>query len=99
MCLMGPGGSRASSTGSTSTATSGCTHGRRGRSKRADPSAGRRRRRTGPRCAHHLLAGADDIEIVGEAADGGDVEHAVAEHHPDVVLVDIRMPGMLPGSG
>ena len=41
-----------------------------------------------------LLAGADDIEIVGEAADGSEVEHAVAEHRPDVVLMDIRMPGM-----
>ena len=41
-----------------------------------------------------LLAGADDIEIVGEAADGSEVEHAVAEHQPDVVLMDIRMPGM-----
>jgi DNA-binding NarL/FixJ family response regulator len=41
-----------------------------------------------------LLAGVDDIEIVGEAADGGEVEHAVAEHQPDVVLMDIRMPGM-----
>jgi len=41
-----------------------------------------------------LLAGADDIEIVGEAADGAEVEHAVAEHRPDVVLMDIRMPGM-----
>ena len=41
-----------------------------------------------------LLAGADDIEIVGEAADGREVEHAVAEHQPDVVLMDIRMPGM-----
>jgi DNA-binding NarL/FixJ family response regulator len=41
-----------------------------------------------------LLAAADDIEIVGEAADGGEVEHAVAEHQPDVVLMDIRMPGM-----
>jgi DNA-binding NarL/FixJ family response regulator len=40
-----------------------------------------------------LLAGADDIEIVGEAADGGEVEHAVAEYQPDVVLMDIRMPG------
>src|SRR5262249_51244016 len=27
-----------------------------------------------------LLAGADDIEIVGEAADGNEVENAVAEH-------------------
>jgi DNA-binding NarL/FixJ family response regulator len=41
-----------------------------------------------------LLAGVDDIEIVGEAADGSEVEHAVAEHQPDVVLMDIRMPRM-----
>jgi DNA-binding NarL/FixJ family response regulator len=41
-----------------------------------------------------LLAAVDDIEIVGEAADGSEVEHAVAEHQPDVVLMDIRMPGM-----
>ena len=41
-----------------------------------------------------LFAGVDDIEIVGEAADGGQVEHAVAEHQPDVVLMDIRMPGL-----
>jgi len=41
-----------------------------------------------------LLAGAGDIQIVGEAADGSEVEHAVAEHQPDVVLMDIRMPGM-----
>jgi DNA-binding NarL/FixJ family response regulator len=41
-----------------------------------------------------LLAGAGDIEIVGEAADGREVERAVAEQRPDVVLMDIRMPGM-----
>ena len=41
-----------------------------------------------------LLAGAKDIEIVGEAADGSEVAAAVAEHQPDVVLMDIRMPGM-----
>ena len=41
-----------------------------------------------------LLAGADDIEIVGEAADGSEVAQAVAEHRPDVVLMDIRMPGL-----
>ena len=41
-----------------------------------------------------ILAGADDIEIVGEAADGSEVEQAVTEHQPDVVLMDIRMPGM-----
>jgi DNA-binding NarL/FixJ family response regulator len=41
-----------------------------------------------------LLAGAEDIAIVGEAADGTEVAAAVAEHRPDVVLMDIRMPGM-----
>ena len=40
-----------------------------------------------------LLAGAEDIEIVGEATDGSEVPQAVAEHEPDVVLMDIRMPG------
>jgi DNA-binding NarL/FixJ family response regulator len=36
----------------------------------------------------------DDIEVVGEAGDGRGALQAVAEHHPDVVLMDIRMPGM-----
>ena len=41
-----------------------------------------------------LLAGADDIGIVAEATDGSQVAQAVAEHRPDVVLMDIRMPGI-----
>ena len=41
-----------------------------------------------------LLAGAEGIAVVGEAADGDDVAQAVAEHEPDIVLMDIRMPGM-----
>ena len=41
-----------------------------------------------------LLAGAEGIVLVGEAADGSEVAHAVAEHEPDIVLMDIRMPGM-----
>jgi DNA-binding NarL/FixJ family response regulator len=41
-----------------------------------------------------VLAGAEDIVIVGEAVDGSEVAHAVGEHQPDVVLMDIRMPGM-----
>src|SRR5262249_34024040 len=41
-----------------------------------------------------LLAGAEDIEIVGEAADGSEVAEAVTQRRPDVVLMDIRMPGM-----
>ncbi|MBT2401178.1 response regulator transcription factor [Streptomyces sp. ISL-100] len=39
-----------------------------------------------------MLGGADDIEIVGEAADGGEVPGSVDRTHPDVVLMDIRMP-------
>jgi len=41
-----------------------------------------------------MLAGAPDIEVVGEVADGSLVADAVAEHRPDVVLMDIRMPVM-----
>ncbi|MFG2322435.1 response regulator [Streptomyces sp. NPDC048568] len=39
-----------------------------------------------------MLGGADDVEIVGEAADGDEVEALVDRSHPDVVLMDIRMP-------
>jgi DNA-binding NarL/FixJ family response regulator len=39
-----------------------------------------------------MLGGADGIEIVGEAADGGEVESLVDRTRPDVVLMDIRMP-------
>ncbi|MGW4104954.1 response regulator [Streptomyces sp. NPDC004976] len=39
-----------------------------------------------------MLGGAEDIEIVGEAADGGEVEALVDRTRPDVVLMDIRMP-------
>ncbi|PRH78484.1 DNA-binding response regulator [Streptomyces solincola] len=41
-----------------------------------------------------MLGGADDIEIVGEAADGAQVPELVDRHAPDVVLMDIRMPGV-----
>jgi len=39
-----------------------------------------------------ILSGAEGVTVVGEAADGGEVPAAVATHHPDVVLMDIRMP-------
>src|SRR6188768_736269 len=39
-----------------------------------------------------LLGLADDIEVVGEAADGEEAVRRAAETVPDVVLMDLRMP-------
>src|SRR5262249_11637839 len=41
-----------------------------------------------------LLAGAEDIAVVGEAKDGSEVIDAVTAAQPDIVLMDIRMPTM-----
>ncbi|WBB70971.1 response regulator transcription factor [Micromonospora sp. WMMD812] len=39
-----------------------------------------------------ILGGVPDLRVVGEAADGGEVQAAVTATRPDVVLMDIRMP-------
>jgi DNA-binding NarL/FixJ family response regulator len=41
-----------------------------------------------------MLAGTDDIRVVAEAGDGAEVVSAVDAYRPDVVLMDIRMPGV-----
>ncbi|WP_434976005.1 response regulator [Streptomyces hydrogenans] len=47
------------------------------------------------RTALRLLAGeTPDLHVVGEAADGARAVALVEETRPDVVLMDVRMPGM-----
>jgi DNA-binding NarL/FixJ family response regulator len=47
-------------------------------------------------CAHLrvILGGADDVEVVAEAHDGAEGVEAVVRHRPDLVLMDLRMPGV-----
>ncbi|MCX4970379.1 response regulator transcription factor [Streptomyces sp. NBC_00654] len=41
-----------------------------------------------------LLESQDDMTVVGEASNGTEALHLIAQHHPDVALMDIRMPGL-----
>lgn len=41
-----------------------------------------------------LLRAAPGMTVVGEAADGAEAIALAAEHRPDVILMDIRMPGL-----
>ncbi|MEV7066888.1 response regulator transcription factor [Streptomyces collinus] len=41
-----------------------------------------------------LLESQDDMTVVGEAANGSEAVRLAAELHPDIVLMDIRMPGL-----
>lgn len=46
------------------------------------------------RAVAEILTSHDGITVVGEATDGAAAVRAAVELHPDVVLMDIRMPGM-----
>jgi DNA-binding NarL/FixJ family response regulator len=39
-----------------------------------------------------LVDTADGMEVLGEASDGAEAVALAREHHPDVVLMDVRMP-------
>ncbi|MBN8738316.1 MAG: DNA-binding response regulator [Lysobacterales bacterium 69-70] len=41
-----------------------------------------------------LLELSDDIRVIAEAADGAQAVEMIPQHKPDVVLLDLRMPGM-----
>jgi DNA-binding NarL/FixJ family response regulator len=41
-----------------------------------------------------ILESRDDLEVVGEASDGEQAIRLAGQTHPDVVLMDVRMPGL-----
>lgn len=41
-----------------------------------------------------ILGGAEDLDVVGEAANGREAVDVVVRERPDVVLMDVRMPRM-----
>ncbi len=41
-----------------------------------------------------LLAEIEDIDVVGEAGDGEEALRLAADHRPDVVIMDLHLPGM-----
>jgi DNA-binding NarL/FixJ family response regulator len=41
-----------------------------------------------------MLADNPDIEVIGQASSGEDAIHSVRQERPDIVLMDIRMPGI-----
>jgi DNA-binding NarL/FixJ family response regulator len=47
-------------------------------------------------CAHlrTILGSAEDVEVVDDANDGAAAVESVVRHRPDVVLMDLRMPGV-----
>jgi len=41
-----------------------------------------------------MLSTSSEVEVVGTAGDGEEAVAMVTEHEPDIVLMDVSMPGM-----
>lgn len=41
-----------------------------------------------------VLGASGEVDVVAQVADGADAPHAAREHQPDVVLMDLSMPGV-----
>jgi two-component system response regulator DesR len=46
-----------------------------------------------------LLSLENDLEVVGQAADGAEAVALAAEHRPDVIMMDVQMPERTPEPG
>src|SRR5580700_2404738 len=46
------------------------------------------------RRVREMLQGDADVEVVGESANGPEAVQAVREGNPDLMLLDVQMPGM-----
>ena len=68
-------------------------HDRR-RPREPDPDADRRRPSGRSRRIARHVPGDPDFEVVGEAADGAEAVRLAGELEPDVVLMDLHMPGV-----
>ncbi len=42
----------------------------------------------------NLLSSIEDMEVIGDVASGEEAIEFTSLHHPDVILMDLRMPGM-----
>ena len=43
-----------------------------------------------------ILGEVEDIQLIGEAKNGSEAQRLVAELHPDILLLDLVMPGIRP---
>ena len=47
----------------------------------------------GRRMLRSLLAADDDVQVVGEAASAAEARRKISEHQPDLIFMDVEMPG------